>query len=272
MNRIPSRAAVRAGWVIVFLAIAAVLVALGTIPAGATTPYRVAGHRGATGVAGYPEQSLKAVGYTATYGGQIVEGDVRFTADNYAVMAHDDKVPGCTGTISGQTFAQLRTCAPHTVLPQLLFWLREAKRLGLVANVELKGQPTEHQMEVFRRTVVNEGPDVVVVASFYPDVLDTVARVLGYRVQGAPIIARTGSLFGYSVAEHAAKYRIVMPDYRGVDVGKVRAYQAAGVEVWLWTVVDQAKDDGWSLRRSRALLGIAGGVIIADDVRKVNHG
>lgn len=261
----------RRAWVAAFAAalVGAMLVTVTTTLAQADTPYRVAGHRGTTGVPGIPDQSLEAIGYVADHGGQIVEGDVRFTLDDYAVMAHDDKAPGCSGTISGRTFADLRTCASSTVLPQLLFWFRRAKERGLVANVELKGVPTEHQMEVFRRTVVSEGPDRVVVASFHPEVLETVADVLGYRVEGAPIISATGSAFGYDIAEHASKFRIVMPDYRGIDVTKARAYQAAGVELWLWTAVDPSKDDGWSIRRSKALLGTAGGVIIADDVATV---
>jgi len=250
--------------------LAAILVAMTITPAEAAGPL-VAGHRGTTNVPGYPDQSLKSIGYVKTYGGQIVEGDVRFTSDDYAVMAHDDKAPGCSGTISGRTFADLRTCSGSSVFPQMLFWLREAKRLGLTANVELKGHPTAHQYEVFARTVLAEGPPNVVVASFYPETLEAVTEILGdYRTGGrvrvAPIIAPTGSPFGYSVSAHAAKYDLILADFDWFIVDRVRWYRDAGVHVWFWTA-----DDPAAITRCKALANASPSTtaIIADDVRKV---
>ena len=91
------------------LGLMAVVVILGLIFGGTNAfgATLVAGHRGATGVPGYPEQSLKAIGYAATYGAMMAEGDVRFTENDYAVMAHNATAPGCTVPISTQTFAEL---------------------------------------------------------------------------------------------------------------------------------------------------------------------
>lgn len=268
MNLMP-RAAVRAGWVIVFLAIAAALIALGTIPAGAVT---LAGHRGATGVPGYPEESLKAIGYAAANRATWVEGDVEFTEDDYAVMSHDktgDRVSGCTGRIDSMTFAELRTCAPSTEIPQLLFWLRKAKGLGLGVNVEIRNGITDHQVEVFRRTIVAEAPDDVVVASWYPGPLALAKAALGDQARYAPIIGPTGSPFGYSVAEHAKQFDLILADYRWMIVDRMHWYADAGVSVWLWTASTPE-----AITRCKALANAepTTSAIIADDVRKVDHG
>lgn len=267
--RIPSRAAVRAGWVIVFLVIAAVLVALGTIQAGAVT---VAGHRGATGVPGVLEESQGALRYAQRYGATIAEGDVEFTKNGYAVMLHDktlDRTTDCTGRVADKTFAELRTCAPASVVPQLLFWLREAKSLGLSVNVEIRNGITAHQMEVVRRTIVAEAPDDVVVASWYPEPLEMAKAALGDRVRVAPIIGPTGSPFGYKVAEHAAQFDLILADYRWMIVDRMHWYADAGVAVWLWTANTDA-----AITRCKALANAepTTSAIIADDVRKVHHG
>lgn len=240
--------------------------ALSAAPASAAP--LLAGHRGATGVAGYPEETLKGIGYAATYGATWVEGDVKFTADDYAVMLHDktlDRTTDCTGPVSAVTFAELRQCAPSTVVPQLLFWLREAKRLGLGVNVEIPNGITEHQMEVFARTVITEGPDQVVVASWYPEPLEQAKAALGDRVLVAPIIGPTGSPFGYSIPEHkAAGYKIILADFRWMIVNRMHWYADAGIAVWLWT--PKTAED---LTRCKALANAEPdmSVIIADDVR-----
>lgn len=251
-------------WVAVMATIAATLVVLMALDADAAPI--AAGHRATTGVRGYADQSLKAIGYVARYGGQVVEGDVRATADDYLVMAHDDRAPGCSGTISGRTFASLRTCANSTVLPQLLFWLREAKRLGLKANVELKTPPSPHQVAVFARTIKAEAPSYTVLASFHPETLAAVKPALGSRVKYAPIIAPSGSPFGYSVSKHAAQFDIIMPDFRWMTVARMKQYRDAGVAVWLWTA--NTSED---ITRCKALANAAPktAVIIANDIRKV---
>lgn len=237
---------------------------------------QVAGHRGATGITGYPEQSIKALQYAKAHGASIAEGDVLFTKDNHAVMMHDrtlDRTTNCTGPVAALTFAQLRKCAPASVVPQPLAWLKEVKRLGMSANLEMRGNPVPNatQMKGVVEAIRREAPKELVIASFDPKVLDLAKAALGSRARYAPIIQTRDSLFGYSVAEHAKKWDLIMIDYRALDVGKARQYQAAGVSLWLWTVVHPSKDDGWSLRRSKALLGKGGGVLIADDVKALRN-
>jgi glycerophosphoryl diester phosphodiesterase len=230
----------------------------------------VAGHRGATGVPNYPEETLKAIGYAAAHGAAWVEGDVEFTSDNYAVMLHDktlDRTTDCTGPVSAVTMAQLRECAPHTVVPQLLFWLREAKRLGLSANIEIRNGITAHQMEVVRRTIVAEAPAEVIVSSWYPEPLAMAKAALGDRVKVAPIIAPSGSPFGYSVAEHKAMgFKVIMADYRWMIVDRMHWYADAGIAVHLWTA-----NTANAITRCKALANAepTTSVIIADDVAKV---
>ena len=118
---------------------------------------------------------------------------------------------------------------------------------------------------MFRRTVVDEAPAQTLVASFHPETLEVVEEVLGDRVTVAPIIAPTGSPFGYSVAEHAAKYDVIMPDYRWMIVARMHWYADAGVQVILWTA-----DTDDAIVRCKALANAEPGtVIVANDVRKV---
>lgn len=250
-----------------FAAIAAALLgallALGVAAPAQATP-DVAGHRGATGVSGYPEETLKATGYADRYGASIVEGDVQYTSDGVPVMLHDttlDRTTRCSGKPSALTFAQLRRCATAAEVPELRYWLREAKRLGLVVNVEIRNGITAKHVATLASIIRSEAPAEVVVASWYPAPLDLAKKALGSRVKVAPIIGPTGSPFGYSVAEHAKKYDVILPDFRWLIVARVRWYHEAGVEVWAWTGKTTA-----DITRMKALKV---DVLIVDDVRKV---
>lgn len=233
---------------------------------------QVAGHRGATGVKVAPEQSVAALRYAKAHGAAIAEGDVLFLADDEPVMLHDrtlDRTTSCAGPVVKVTFAQLRKCASSSVVPSVLTWMAEAKRLGLGVNLEVRGNPlpSSRQLAKLVAQIERSLPRALVIASFDPKVLELVKSRLGGKARYAPIIQTKDSLFGYSVAEHAKQWDLVMIDYRALDVGKARQYQAAGVTLWLWTVVHPSKDGGWSLRRSRALLGTGGGVLVVDDAK-----
>lgn len=257
--------------VLAVVVVVAIIVTIMTAVSANAAPLKpaVAGHRGATGVAGYPEESLKAIGYAAAHGATWVEGDVEFTEDDYAVMSHDktaDRVSACSGRIDSMTFAELRQCASDKEIPQLLFWLREAKRLDLSVNVEIRNGITDHQIEVFARAIRNEAPDEVVVASWYPEPLEMAKAELGDRVKVAPIIGQTGSPFGYSVAEHAAQFDVIIADYRWMIVNRMHWYADAGVAVQLYTA-----GSAESITRIKALANAEPdtAVIIADNVAAV---
>jgi hypothetical protein len=106
----------------------------------------------------------------------------------------------------------------------------------------------------------------VIVASWYPEPLELAKAALGDRVKVAPIIGPTGSPFGYSVAEHAAQFDVILADYRWMIVDRMHWYADAGVAVHLWTASTPE-----AITRIKALAGAepATSVIIADDVRKV---
>lgn len=228
-----------------------------------------AGHRGATNVQSYPEESTRALAYAKKYGAAIAEGDVLFTKDDEPIMMHDrtfDRTTACSGRVDSKTFAQMRECAPPSVVPSVLTWMAHVKSHGMIANLEVRSNPvpTERQLDKLIAQIERNFPRELVIASFDPAVLELMRDRLGNRAKYAPIVhARTASgvesLFGYSVNEHASKYDILIADYRWLIVARVRWYHEAGMPVWGYTGKTE-----WDFTRMRALKVDA---IIANDMR-----
>ena len=74
-------------------------------------PPKVTAHRG--GSDERPENTLDAFRNAVAIGADVVEFDVRSTADHRLVVLHDrtlDRTTNCTGTVYRLTFAQVRAC------------------------------------------------------------------------------------------------------------------------------------------------------------------
>lgn len=103
-------------------------------------------HRGASAVA--QENSLAALRKAAELGASWVEFDVMLTSDGVPVLHHDAdlmRIAG-TGRLMAQTsFAELRQINRklEEPIPSLTEAIAELRRLGLMANVEIKPTPGE---------------------------------------------------------------------------------------------------------------------------------
>lgn len=98
---------------------------------------RVIAHR--CGGALAPENSLAGLDIAARLGCRAVEFDVMLTADRMPILMHDEtleRTTRCTGRVAELTLAEIRAC--DATVPTLAEAMRECRRLGLWANVELK--------------------------------------------------------------------------------------------------------------------------------------
>jgi glycerophosphoryl diester phosphodiesterase len=256
---------------------AAALLLTGAAAVAQAAPTAI-GHRGATGVAGYPEETTRALAYAATHGAEIAEGDVLFTApgDDEPIMIHDrtyDRTTDCTGPVVGKTFAQMRLCAPPSVVPSLLTWLAHVKSHDMIALLEIRSNPlpSAAQLDKVIAQINLNFPRQLVISSFDPAVLELMETRLGDRALYAPIIhQRTAdgveSLYGYSISEHAAQYELIIADYRWFIVDRMHWYADAGVAVWLYTATSAD-----SITRTKALANAEPdtSAIVADDVADI---
>lgn len=250
----------------------ATLMALAAGTASAWTNSAIAGHRGATGVAGYPEETTRALAYADSKGATYAEGDVLFTADNEPMMLHDrtlDRTTDCTGRIDQKTFAQVRECAPSSVVPSVLTWVDHAESLGLKVILEVRSNPLPNttQLDKLEAQIRLNMPRELVLSSFDPAVIELLRDRFGDDALYAPIVhARTAdgveSLFGYSVSQHAANYDILITDYSWLIVDRVHWYHEAGMPVFCYTANSQTEYD-----RMRALNCDA---MIVDDAAAAN--
>jgi len=250
----------------------AVLLGLSAGTASAWTNSAIAGHRGATGVAGHPEETTSAVAYADSHGAKYVEGDILFTSDNEPMMLHDrtlDRTTACSGRIDSKTFAQVRACAPASAVPSLLTWVNNADNLGQKVILEFRGSPlpTTVQLDKAEAQIRLNMPSELILSSFDPAVIELLRDRFGDDAKYAPIVhARTPegveSAFGYSVAEHAAQFDILITDFSWLVVARVGWYHDAGMPVFCYTGNDQADYD-----RMRALNCDA---MVVDDAAEAN--
>lgn len=132
------------------------------------TPQRplIVAHRGCWSVA--PENSLSAIAACHALGVEAVENDVRLSHDGVAFVIHDrtlDRTTDGTGQVHELTAAQIgamrlreRKGGPDAfvtreTLPTLDAYLREAKRLDIMVNLEIKTDPVHDARTVFEAAV-----------------------------------------------------------------------------------------------------------------------
>ena len=102
--------------------------------------YDVVAHRGASGV--LPENTIPAFEHAINLGADMLEFDVRLTADGEMVVIHDatvDRTTDGTGAISELTFAQIREldAGDGANIPTLDELLECAKPSGIQMNVQI---------------------------------------------------------------------------------------------------------------------------------------
>ena len=178
-----------------------------TTPPGQRRPLRIA-HRGASAYA--QEGSQASVGKAAELGADMVEIDIRVTADDVPVIAHDSslkRVFGVEGEISQLTLAELRAATPADRQPILTFeeMLKLCSELSLGLYLDIK-EVTPTAMQSILESLKREGMiNYAIFGSFRPDLLAEIKAALPSAV--------TSILFSSIHVNPVALARGVSADY-----------------------------------------------------------
>jgi glycerophosphoryl diester phosphodiesterase len=196
---------------------------------------RVIGHRGAS--ATHRENTLEAFRAAAEQGAHGIELDVRRTADDVLVVAHDAHLP------SGELIRELDVGQLPSHIPTLTEAFEACADLWI--NVEIKNLPedpdydAEHGLSIAVAGVIAayEAADRVLVSSFDIGSIDRIRDM-------DPTIARGWLVWGQadplSLIARATAHEVqaIHPHDLLVDAGFVRRAHDAGLEVNVWTVDD----------------------------------
>lgn len=242
---------------------AGLALSLGASSAFAAT---VSGHRGATGLAGVPENSSKAFYYAAAAGAAVLETDVRWTRDNTMVLLHDnslDRTTRCSGPVEAITLKALRTCAPAHVVPTFAAALGYARAKGLLLNAELKSVSSYPFTAAKAKAYVDQisaqaMTGRTVVSSFDPAVL---AMVRSQDTGGLRYALITDSRGAVTPDQARAQGAIYMPRYTTLSADSVAAYHAAGLEIWAWGAANTEQEFA-------TMLALDVDVLVVDDPRR----
>ncbi len=224
-------------------------------------------HRGASGHA--PEHTRAAFELAVAQGAQMVELDVRLTADGELVVFHDDTLERTTngvGKVSEKTWAQLRDLDAGSwfgrqFAGERLLLLQEVLRLlagRVLLNVELKEHASKASLllPALLSRLGEEGAEQRVVVSAFD--WELLAKLRAYD-PGVRIgilwhePSRTEDVWRF--AEQIGAYS-VHPLWLLVEPGLIAAAHERGLQVFTWTVNDPAQV------RSQVALGVDG--VISD--------
>jgi glycerophosphoryl diester phosphodiesterase len=128
----------------------------------------VVAHRGAS--AEQPENTIAAFEAAARAGADVVELDVRVTADGVPVVLHDPDVSGTTdgaGQVHELTLEQIKELnaaadgAARQEVPTLAEAVTAASRLGVAVDLEIKNLPGEPAFDSPREAVLSASLEVL---------------------------------------------------------------------------------------------------------------
>jgi glycerophosphoryl diester phosphodiesterase len=193
-------------------------------------------HRGIT--ADTFEETLPAYRQAIRAGAGILEGDVRFTADQVPVMLHDatvDRTTDGAGYVEEMTLAQLRQldAGGGAKVPPLSSLVTVAKRHGVRLVLELKGSDVSAtHVQAFLDVIRSQRMvRATTVQSFDPSNLEL--------VRGMAAHVRTGLVFANrrpSIDLAQSLGTVVLPQQDLVTRRRVRRWREAGLTTYTWTL------------------------------------
>lgn len=212
-------------------------------------------HRGAS--AEYPENTLVAFEAAARAGADIVELDVRLTADGVPVVLHDEDLSVTTdgrGPVGEVTLSEVKRLdasgghGPRQEVPTLAEALEVIGRAGCGIDLEIKSLGS---VDPTRQVLLEASLAVLEAADFPAPVL--VSSFNGFTLQRCRELAPelpTGFLSSAAIEPRSALdyaqqagHDFVLPQAESVQEagpGYVRDCHTAGVRVGTWTVDDEA--------------------------------
>ncbi len=160
-------------------------------------------HRGASAYA--QENTADAIHIAADMGADMVEVDMRITADDVPVISHDDslrRVYGVDGLISQLTFDQLQEKAAVMSFEQLV---RQCHSIGLGIYLDMKALNRNAAQHMFRIVDDQRFTRHVIFSAFSPDMI---AEIKANRPE-----VRTSILFGAPTIDPVALAQATQADY-----------------------------------------------------------
>lgn len=218
------------------------------MPSAAPSQPRVIAHRG-TRPPGVPENTIAAFEAARDAGAEMVELDVRHTADRELVIFHD---PLCgRAPLDTLTHAQLCEAAGVEVptLPQALAWATE-KRMPL--DVELKEDGYVEELAALLRSHQAEGGELLV-TSFN----DPVLRQLPPELSSGLLLSFTAMSAGARARQCGAGALVV--EHRLLTEAVHADAEAHGLALYVWDYLPRR--DGPAVAGDPRLAGV-----ITDDV------
>ncbi|MEW6583619.1 MAG: glycerophosphodiester phosphodiesterase family protein [Actinomycetota bacterium] len=199
-------------------------------------------HRGASGER--PENTLPAFQLAIEQGADVIEADVRATADGKLAILHDpmlDRTTNGSGPLRVLTLAQARKLdagdgQPIPTVEEVLDVARGRTRV----NLDLKEVDV---VEPAVRAVERAGMlDSVTFISFLPEAWDILDRISPESpvVQLVDSAASLASIAMGEVVSHAVRSGVGMP-HALVGVEIVERLHMRGLAVYAWTVDDEAE-------------------------------
>nr|WP_246323564.1 glycerophosphodiester phosphodiesterase family protein [Alpinimonas psychrophila] len=193
------------------------------------------------------ENTLAAFGAALAAGAQIIETDVRATADGIPVLVHDEVLP--TGArIADLTWAELQAVplprgGSIPSLDQALAFFPEAK-----FNIDVKS--SDAILPTVLAITNASATDRVLIASFSRARQRRTLRLLAgvassasaMTVLGAVLAGKVGwvALMRYLLRhENAVQIPLQILSLRTTSLPMIRHFHAAGVEVHIWTVNEE---------------------------------
>lgn len=224
----------------------------------------VMAHRGGAGL--WPENTIYAFQRALKMGVQVLEMDMRATADNQLVIIHDSTVDRTTegsGPVASMTLEELKR------LDAGYYWSPDAGRsfplrgrglrvpslseilmafAGVRLNIDIKQERPSIVKPFCRMLREHEAESSVMVASFNQSVLDEFrAECRGVATSGSVMDIR--SFLALKTREHAderahAARALQVPEYAGgralLTAGFITEAHRRGLEVHAWTINDEA--------------------------------
>ncbi|MGP0591904.1 glycerophosphodiester phosphodiesterase [Nitrospira sp. T9] len=199
---------------------------------GKWNPLRI-GHRGAAGHA--PENTLAALELAIKYGVDMVEFDVRRTADGALVLLHDDSVDRTTngvGKIEELSLSVLRALDAGRgervpLLEEALACL--SGRAGAMIELKVRGIAAD----VCALVKAADYQGTVIYASFFHEELLPVRRLIGDAFTLALIEDVPIPYTAFATAAQATHVGVALD---AVTLSLVEAFQEQGIKVFVYTV------------------------------------
>lgn len=230
-----------------------------------TSNNKLIGHRGVAGLR--PENTYCSFAYAADLGLQSIEFDTLLTLDEKWVVIHDDTLDRTTngsGLVRTKLLKELETLEaglwfsppyPNQKIPTLIGVLKQAKKLNLFSNIEIKGAentPELHAKLITELLSDNKTFDLanLMLSSFTLPCLIKIRQLMP-KIQIGYLIEQ----FAADTIDIAKRYQFtsINCDVKKITEANLTAAICADLPVFLYTVNDPDTAKFWISKGAAAL-------------------